>query len=320
MPGLRAKRMKGLRIDEVSGVDMPAHLAQGWAVIKAAGGADPLEDLSDEQVEALIKAFGADEQGDDVPTELIETLTKAMGSMPDAATKAATANLIAALSGDAGQAAGDDPVAKAVADAITKANTERDEAIAAKTVAEEALTKAKGPAPAESEEEALVKAMATLPEPVRKHMEAQQERVAKAEAAAAEGVEKANTEREARVSAEYLTKAKGTDYAGLPGSAETRATILREVDEKLSKEAGAELLRILKAASNLAQGGAEDFQEWGGVGGDVSSATGAQSALEKAADDIQAKEPTLNRAQAIVKAADAHPDLARAAQPQGGQD
>jgi hypothetical protein len=311
---LKAKRLKGLRMNEVSGVDAPAHLAPGYLVLKALAGADPLADLDDDEIEALTKALMADENGDQVPNELIDSLTKALGAMPDAAKAQATA-LIAALGGDAG----DDPVAKALADAITKANTERDEAVAKATAAEEALAKATGPAPAESEAEVLAKAMESWPEPVRKAWADQQERIAKAEAAAAEGLEKAETERDARVSAEYLTKAKGPDYAGLPASAETRATILREVDEKLSDVAKSELHRILKAASNLVTTEGADFIEYGGAGGDVSSAAGAQSALEKAADDIQAKEPTLNRAQAIVKAADAHPELAQAAQPQGGQ-
>ncbi len=314
-----AKRMKGLRVDEVSGVDAPAHLAQGWMVLKALGGGDPIEQLSDEQIEAAIKALGADEQGEPVD-ELIATLTKARDSMPDAAAKAATDSLIAALGGEPGKGTGDDPVAKAVADALTKAQTERDEAVAAKTAAEEALAKANGPAPAETEEEVLAKAMESLPEPVRKAWAADRERIAKAEKDATEAAETAKVEKDARISAEYLTKAKGPDYDGLPASAETRATILREVDEKLSKEAGAELHRILKAASTAVASGGGDFREWGGAGGDVSSASAAQSAIDKAADEILKSEPTLSRAQAIVKAADAHPDLARVAQPQGGQD
>lgn len=307
---LKAKRLKGLRMNEVSGVDAPAHLSPGYMVLKAALGTDPLADLSADEIEELTKAFEADEQGEPVD-ELIATLTKALGSMPDAA-KAQAAGLIAALGGDAGKGA--DPVAKAVAEALTKAQTERDEALAAKTAAEEALAKATGPAPAETEEEALAKAMLTLPEPIRKAWEADRAKVAKAEADAADAVKKAETERDARVSAEYLTKAKGADYSGLPASAETRATILREVDENLSKEAGAELHRILKAASNLATTGGADFREYGGAGSDVSGAAGAKSALEKAADDIQAADPNIDRASAIVKAADTNPDLARAAQ------
>ncbi len=313
---LKAKRMKGLRVDEVSGVDAPAHLAQGWMVLKALGGADPIEQLTDEQIEQAIKALGADEQGEPVTDELIATLTKARDSMPDAAAKAATDNLIAALGAEPGKGAGDDPVAKAVAEALAKATTERDEALAAKTVAEEALAKATGPAPAESEEVALAKAMESWPEPVRKAWADQQERLAKAEEKAAEAVKKADDEHDARVSAEYLTKAKGADYAALPASAETRATILREVDEKLSKEAGAELHRILKAATNVIVTKGADFTEWGGAGGDVdvTGASGAMAQLEKAADEIQKADPSIDRPTAILKAADTSPELARAYQ------
>jgi hypothetical protein len=310
---LKARRMKGLRIDEASGVDAPAHLAPGWMVLKSAAGGDPLEGLSDAELADVIKALETTE-GEPVE-ELIATLTKSLGTLPEPAKASANA-LIAALGGGAG----DDPVAKAVADTLAKAQTERDEAIAAKTVAEEALAKSTGSG--ETEEEALAKAMATLPEPVRKQLAAQQERIAKAETDAAEAVKKAETERDARVSAEYLTKARGPEYSGLPAKAEVLATILREVDDAVAKElvsktAGDELHRILKAASHLATGGAGDFTVFGGEGADVSSAAGAQSGIEKAADEVLKAEPTLTRAQAIVKAADANPDLARVAQPGG---
>jgi hypothetical protein len=56
---LKAKRLKGLKIAEVSGVDAPAHLAPGALVMKAV---DALAELTDEQVEALTKAFMAEEE------------------------------------------------------------------------------------------------------------------------------------------------------------------------------------------------------------------------------------------------------------------
>lgn len=303
MPGLRAKRLKGLRIEEASGVDAPAHLAPGWMVMKSAGTGepDPLDDLTDEQIEALIKAAEADEQGEPVSKELIETLTKALGSLPDAAKAQATA-LIGALGGDAG--AGDDPVAKAVSEALTKAQTERDTAVAKATELEAELAKAKGPAAAETEEEALAKAMATLPEPVRKAWEADRARIAKAEAAAAEGLEKAEHERDARVSAEYLTKAKGPDYEYLPTKAETLGTVLREVDEKLSDVAKAEVHRLLKAGSHFASGAnADAFKEFGGAGEDV-TAQGPDAQLLAKAKELRTADPSLSEAQAITKAAD----------------
>jgi hypothetical protein len=302
--------MKGLRIDEASGVDAPAHLAPGWMVMKSAE--VPGTVLTVEDLEALIKAEEAN-QGEAVD-ELLANLTKALGTMPDAAKAQATA-LIAALGGDPAKNAadGDDPVAKAVAEALTKANADREAAEARAKTAEDALAKARdgvlgtGAAGQATEEEALAKALESMPEPVRKAWVEGQERIAKAETAAADAVKKAETERDARVSSEYLAKAKGNDYANLPAAPETRATILREVDEKLSKEAGAELHRILKAASHLAAGGAADFAEFGGAGAD---ATNPAAALETAADELQKADPKLDRPSAILKAADLNPDLA----------
>ncbi|HWI05729.1 MAG TPA: hypothetical protein VNT52_18120 [Acidimicrobiales bacterium] len=209
-------------------------------------------------------------------------------------------------------------MAKAVAEALTKAQGERDAAVAKAAELEAELAKANGGPAGESEEEALAKALATMPEPVRKAWLEGQERIAKAEAAATKAAEDAKVEKDARVSAEYLTKAKGTDYSGLPTKAETLGTVLREVDEKLSDVAKAELHRLLKAGAHAVTSGG-DFREYGGAGEDVSSATGAQAAIEKAADDLQRKEPNMDRATAITKAYDLHPDLARAAQPQGGE-
>jgi hypothetical protein len=307
---LRAKRMKGLRINETSGVDMPAHLSDGWMVLKSAGGGgDPLDDLTDEQIESLIKAAEAEEEKP--VKELIESLTKALGSMPDAAKAQATA-LIGALGGEPATGAVSDPVAKAVADALKKAQSDQEAAEARATAAEAELAKAKGTA-TETEEEALAKAMATLPEAVRKHLEAQQAEVAKAKTDAAEAAETAKVEKEARLSAEYLTKAKGPDFAGLPGQPETFATALREIDEKLSKEAGAEVLRLLKAASHLNTGGADDFRTFGGMGADVSSTNAAKATIDQEAAKFMAADNTLSPAQAIVKAYDAHPDLAATA-------
>lgn len=56
---LKAKRLKGLKIAEVSGVDAPAHLAPGVLVMKAV---DALAELTDEQVDELIKAADAEEE------------------------------------------------------------------------------------------------------------------------------------------------------------------------------------------------------------------------------------------------------------------
>ncbi len=306
--------MKGLRIDEASGVDAPAHLAPGWMVLKSAAGGDPLDGLSDAEIAEVVKALEATE-GEPVK-DLIESLTKSLATLPEPAKAQATA-LIGLLGGNAGDV--DDPVAKAVAEALTKAQTERDEAVAAKTAAEAELAKAKGSA-TETEADLVAKAMESWPEPIRKQWAEQAERVAKAEEKANKAAEDAQTEREARVSAEYLTKAKGSEYSGLPIGAEALATALREIDEKVSKEAGAELTRVLQAAAHLATTGGADFRTFGGAGADVSSAAGAQSAIEKAADEIQAKDPSLDRATAIVKAADANPELAQVAQPQGGRE
>jgi len=146
--GLLAKRLVRPVINEVSGVDHPAHLSAGWLVMKAAG--DPSPDMDE-----IIKAFGDDpdydeSEGDDVA---------------DAALAQEVAELRTAL-------AVEKAARTAVEEAVVKAGgtiPQIDPAI---------LTAA-------NEEAAFSKAIATLPPLAQDVMKAQRAEVAKARAEAA---------------------------------------------------------------------------------------------------------------------------------------
>ena len=299
--GLRGKRMKNLRIEENSGVDAPAHLAPGWIVRKSA------DDDLDERIEAVVaqleKQLGTEQE--EMPVDqFVELLTKGRDAVSDEAEKAKFDAAIKAISGGGAgaesESAGQAALAKAQAD--TKAAEDR----AAK--AEAALKALTAGAPPDTEAEALTKALDTLPEPLRKAWEANQTRLAEAVAKAEAAEKRAGEEHTARVKREYLEKAR--DFAALPAKAETLGDVLREVDEKLTKEAGAELLRILKAANALADGDSAAFKELGGPGMDV---TDGDAALEAAADEIQkaatAAGSPIDRATAVLRAADSNPGL-----------
>lgn len=282
---LRAKRLKGLAVDDISAVDHPAHLAEGWIVQKSAGEGDAL----DAEIEASLAQIEDQEE----PVDLLDALRKGRASLDGAAAAQADA-LIAALSG----ATGDDPIAKAAA-ATEAAETARKAAEDRASKAEAALKAlAGGEAPDEPDE--LAKAVGELPAPLRKAWADTQVRLENAEKVA-------KAERDARLGREYVEKARA--FPGLVVKAESLGPILRAVDEgeALTKEQGAELDRVLRAASNLAHD-SKAFERIGGVGQD---ATDAWAGIEKAADEILLREPTLDRPTAVTKAMDANPELAR---------
>lgn len=306
--GLRGRRLKGLTIDENSGVDAPAHLAPGWIVRKAEG-SDDLDDRIVAALDELEKQLGIAGQEEKPVEQFVAALTKARDAMSDEAEKAKVDAAIKALAGDtaaggagggkAGEGDGAAALAKAQADA-TAEKAAREAAEARATKAEAAVKAMAGGKDPDPEADELTKAMATLPEALRKAWEADRARIAKAEANAA-------TERDARLSREYLEKARG--FEGLVVKAETLGTVLREVDEKLTKEAAAEIGRILKAASE-AVASSDLFREHGGPGADV---TEGEAALVAKAEEIHKAAATagapITKAEAMVRAGDLHPDL-----------
>lgn len=180
----------------------------------------------------------------------------------------------------------------------------------------------------------LAKALADLPEPVRKHMEEMQAAAAAAKAAADEAVTKAaaaevaaKVERDARLDAEYQAKARALRHLsagiGTPGpvtkaadgtdiAPPTLAQVLRQLDEKLAPAEAAEVNRILRSADAMAARGYGEVGSTGpgqpGIGGD---ARDAWAAIERAATELRKADPALTREAAITKAIDVQPELAR---------
>jgi hypothetical protein len=298
--GLRAKRLKGLSIGETSGVDHPAHLAEGWMVLKAAEDGD-ITVLGDEDDtdDGVAKAF--------TPAMVAGMLRSAMSSLPADAKAHAKALLAALKTTPAKKGAGmaDDKDDDASDLATWKARAEKAEAdLAAARVVDPA---------GQSDEAALAKALGDLPEPLRKAWEANAAKATKAEADAAEAEKVAKAERDARLEAEYVAKAR-TDYGHLPIKAEALAPILRAIDEgrPLTDEQRAEHTRVFRAANEQVRSGGVLRSIGSGHGGDgdgsayseiVAKATELQTAAAGAGSDM-------TREQAIAKAKELHPDLA----------
>lgn len=290
---LKGKRLKNLVIKENSGVDAPAHLVPGWTIRKAAG--DGEVDV-DEFLSDLVKQLESEQE--ETPMKLTELLAKAKDNLDDDE-KAKVDAFLKSLDDKADDEGTkpDEAATKALADAETARKAAEDRA----TKAEAALKALAGGTEPDTEAEELAKALSTLPEPVRKMIEANNAKVTEAETVAKQ-------ERDARLSREYLEKAKG--LPGLVTKAEEFGTVLREVDEKLSKEASAELGRILKAASHAIEN-SEAFKELGGAGADA-TATG-DAALKAKGEEIHKAAQTagapISMAEAIKRAGDLNPEL-----------
>lgn len=169
--------------------------------------------------------------------------------------------------------------------ALTKAEEERDAALAKLEKAEQELKDAKQPEaadPVKPEPAPIDKS--ELPEPVRAALEkaeaenaANLQRLEKAEKDAAESAKLAKAERDARIEREFITKAEN-DFPHL-GKAEDLGPRLKRMSETLSKDDFDAHLNELKAANARIETG-ELFAELGKSGDPAPEGTGSGELAE----------------------------------------
>lgn len=194
----RTRKMVNLAIEETSGVDHPAHLAEGWLVMKAA---DP---------DDVVKAMESTDENPDIPAEEMPSALKSTDAQEGQMEKSTEERLDEAL--------------KALAVAESRiADMEKEMASQGDSATEEA-----------EDDEDMMKA---APESVRKAFEAMEkqahEAMAKADAVEATLLK----ERGERADAEAVTKARET-YGSLGLDADQVGPALRrlaETDEALAK-------------------------------------------------------------------------------------
>lgn len=201
--------------------------------------------------------------------------------------------------------------------ALQKAEQERDQAKTDLAKSEQELEKAKKTPkkPDEEDEDENPLNKSDLPEPVRKALQKaeddRQTAIAKAEEAGREAKEAndlAKAEREERVSAEFIQKAEA--FKGLPTEPSQFGPLLKEANEKLSKENYDELQRVLKAAdAGLTEG--ELFKEQGRAGGGrpPESDTSAAAEVTRKAEELRKSETDLSMEQAKAKVMKGDRDL-----------
>jgi hypothetical protein len=279
--------LEALAIGEVSGVDHPAHLEEGWMVLKAAGASE----AQVAQVEAV--------------EELVDAIAKA-------------SNLIdPALLAQVGEAVLDESalstlghlISKAVKEApsmpdLDKENLDPEVAAYVKSLEDErdaALAAVPADVTPDDEATALTKALDGLPEVLRTHFEKQASDLA-------EATKVAKAERDLRVDAEYIKKAR-EDYGDLAlGKPEDFGRTLRKVAE-FDADVFVEMDRVLKAAAaQVAE--AALFKSIGAPASIVESGS-ARERLESIAKSAVESDSTgnLTFAMALAKAAEDNPDL-----------
>lgn len=271
------KSLEGLTIGEVSGVDSPAHLEEGWMVLKSAG-VNPSAVDQVERVEALVDAV-------EKAADIDPTLLAAIGAEVLDATQLGVLKALGATQDHRPQEAHDMPdFDKSTLDDEARAYVEDLEAKVAK-------------AASESPEDEIAKAMDGLPEPLRKHFTEQAEELRKAR-------EVAEAERDTRLNAEYLAKARS--FEALGEKPEELAPTLRKLAD-LDADLYVEVERLLKAANAQAEASDGLFKAIGASNApDEGSAHGRLDAIAKAkVSDGSAPD----YASALAKAAEENPDL-----------
>lgn len=220
MPSKQQRKMANVDLQEISGVDHPAHMREGWVVMKNA---------TSEQVDGL---FGPnDNQGVIVADVEVEKVEKAEHD--------------AALA------------------RITELEAEKAEL-------EKAAEK-----PVVDEQEELMK---SLPEAIRKQLEAQDAEIAKSR----EDVQK---ERAARLDDQAITKSR-TVFKHLAFDHEKVAPALRRIEES-DPELHKELSTVLQAAEGQLES-AGIFQELGASEGQTTTAGAMEEATTKARALVEA--------------------------------
>jgi hypothetical protein len=278
--------LEGLKIGEISGVDHPAHLEEGWMVLKATGAAEAQVakvEAVEELVEALTKASNLMEP---------DFLAQVGAEVLDASARETLAHLISKATKEAPsmpEPIDVDALDPEVAAYIKSLETERDEAVAAAAPAEEV-----------TEETDLQKALDGLPEALREHF-------TKQAADLAEATKVAKAERDLRVDAEFIQKAR-EDYGDLPIKPEDFGPVLRKVAE-FDATVFVEVDRVLKAAAAIASETAL-LKSIGSPAAQMrdGSAVSNLDSIAKAAVEADST-GNLTYAMALAKAAEEHPDL-----------
>jgi hypothetical protein len=272
----KARKMVGLNIEETSGVDHPAHLHEGWLVIKSenlTGVDDLLSDLNNNQDNSNEFQKGTEEEITMSEASNVETTPEVLST---------------------------EEVDKA------KGQMSYDEMMNKIKMLEDELAMANKKLKKSEDEEVVVDTAALVkeaPEPLRKMLEDLEKSAQEATARANTAEEILKAERVARADAESIEKAKAWKFLGL--DAEKVGPALRQL-----AEINEELAKSVEDALNSVNAQAESANIFAEIGKSATPATGdAYEKLTSLAKSATEEKNGLTFEQAFASAVKSNPDL-----------
>lgn len=276
----KARKMVGLNIEETSGVDHPAHLHEGWLVIKSenlTGVDDLLSDLNNNQDNSNEFQKGTEEE-----------------AMSENNSVEVTSEVVSVEEADKAVHM-EDKKKMSYDDMMKKIKMLEDEL----AMANKKLKK--------SEDEEVVVDTASLvkeaPEPLRKMLEDLEKSAQEATARANTAEEILKAERVARADSESIEKAKAWKFLGL--DAEKIGPALRQL-----AEINEDLAKSFEDALNSVNAQAESANIFAEIGKSATSATGdAYEKLTSLAKSVTEQKNGTTFEQAFASAVKSNPDL-----------
>jgi hypothetical protein len=276
----KARKMVGLNIEETSGVDHPAHLHEGWLVIKSenlTGVDDLLSDLSNNQDNSNEFQKGTEEE-----------------AMSENNNVEVTSEVVST-----------EEVDKAV-HMEDKKKMSYDDMMKKIKMLEDELAMANKKLKKSEDEEVVVDTAALVkeaPEPLRKMLEDLEKSAQEATARANTAEEILKSERVARANTEAIEKAKAWNFLGL--DAEKVGPALRQL-----AEINEELAKSVEDALNSVNAQAESANIFAEIGKSATPATGdAYEQLTSLAKSATEQKNGVTFEQAFANAVKSNPDL-----------
>ena len=285
----KARKMVSLNIEEASGVDHPAHLHEGWLVIKSdnlTGMDDLLSDLNkqDNNSDESLYQKGTEEETmaqDDTQIVIDEAKTT-----PEVEIDKAMHN------GEDKKKMSYDDMMKKIADLeeeLDKANKR--------------LAKMKKPEEDEMKKEDITSLIKSAPEPIREMLESMEKSAKEAQTRVAEIELVLKSERVARADEEAVEKAKAWKFLGL--DAEKIGPALRQL-----AEVNSDLAKSVEEALSSVNAQAESANIFAEIGKSANPATGnAYDQLTSLAKSVTETKKGVSFEQAFANAVIANPDL-----------
>ena len=285
----KARKMVSLNIEEASGVDHPAHLHEGWLVIKSdnlTGMDDLLSDLNkqDNNSDESLYQKGTEEETmaqDDTQIVIDEAKTT-----PEVEIDKAMHN------GEDKKKMSYDDMMKKIADLeeeLDKANKK--------------LAKMMKPEDDEMKKEDITSLIKSAPEPIREMLESMEKSAKEAQTRVAEIELVLKSERVARADEEAVEKAKAWKFLGL--DAEKIGPALRQL-----AEVNSDLAKSVEEALSSVNAQAESANIFAEIGKSANPATGnAYDQLTSLAKSVTETKKGVTFEQAFANAVIANPDL-----------